>query len=92
MWARVSSAAMKALSALGFPASARKSPRVGADTAGPVSNTVTQARRDALQLSALECQIARLNAMSRHDPRRGQLRRAIYSARHDMLRGRHAQG
>ena len=49
-------------------------------------NTVTQARRDALQLSVLECQIARLNAMSRHDPRRGQLRRAIYSARHDMLR------
>ena len=80
------SAAMKALSALGFPAFARKSPRASADTSGPVSNTVTQARHDALQLSALECQIARLNAMSRHDPRRGPLRRAIYSARHDMLR------
>jgi len=26
--------------------------------------------------------------MSRHDPRRGQLRRAIYSARHDMLRAK----
>ena len=86
MWARVSSAAMKALSALGFPAFARKNQKDDADTSGPVSNTVTQARRDALQLSALECQIARLNAMSRHDPRRGQLRRAIYSARHDMLR------
>lgn len=86
MWARVSSAAMMALSALGFPAFARKSPKADADTSGPVSNTVTQARRAALQLSALECQIARLNAMSRHDPRRGRLRRAIYSARHDMLR------
>jgi len=86
MWARVSSAARTALSALGFPAFARKSPRASADTSGPVSNTVTQARRDALQLSALECQIARLKSMSRHDPRRGQLRRAIYSARHDMLR------
>ena len=86
MWARVSSAARTALSALGFPAFARKNQKGDADTSGPVSNTVTQARRDALQLSALECQIARLNAMSRHDPRRGQLRRAIYSARHDMLR------
>ena len=86
MWARVSSAAMKALSALGFPAFARKSPRASADTSGPVSNTVTQARRDALQLSALECQIARLKAMNRHDPRRGRLHRAIYSARHEMLK------
>ena len=86
MWARVSSAARTALSALGFPAFARKNPKGDADTSGPVSNTDRQARRDALQLSALECQIARLNAMSRHDPRRGQLRRAIYSARHDMLR------
>ena len=88
MWAFVSSAARTALSAMGFPASARKNPRADADTSGPVSNTVTQARHDALQLSALECQIARLNAMSRHDPRRGQLRRAIYSARHDMLRAK----
>lgn len=86
MWERVSSAARTALSALGFPAFARKSPMADEDTSGPVSNTVTQARRAALQLSALECQIARLNAMNRHDPRRGQLRRAIYSARHDMLR------
>ena len=88
MWASALSAAMTALSALGFPAFARKSPRVGADTYGPATSTVTQARRAALQLSALECQIARLNAMSRHDPRRGQLRRAIYSARHDMLRAK----
>ena len=84
--ANASSAAMKALSALGFPAFARKNQKDDADTSGPASNTVTQARRDALQLSALECQIARLKSMSRHDPRRGQLRRAIYSARHDMLR------
>ena len=84
--ANASSAAMKALSALGFPAFARKSPRASADTSGPATSTETQARQDALRLSALECQIARLNAMSRHDPRRGQLRRAIYSARHDMLR------
>ena len=88
MWASALSAAMTALSALGFPAFARKSPRVGADTSGPVSNTDRQARRDALQLSALECQIAAMKAMSRHDPRRGQLRRAIYSARHDMLRAK----
>ena len=88
MWERVSSAARTALSALGFPAFARKSPMASADTSGPASNTVTQARRDALRLSALECQIARLNAMSRHDPRRGQLRRAIYLARHDMLRAK----
>ena len=85
-WPVISAALKSRLSALGFPAFARKSPRASADTSGPVSNTVTQARHDALQLSALECQIARLNAMSRHDPRRGQLRRAIYSARHDMLR------
>ena len=80
------SAAMKALSAMGFPAFVHKNQRADADTSGPVSNTVTQARHDALRLSALECQIARLKSMSRHDPRRGQLRRAIYSARHDMLR------
>ena len=73
---------------MGFPASARKNQKGDADTSGPVLNTVTQARQDALRLSALECQIARLKSMSRHDPRRGQLRRAIYSARHDMLRAK----
>ena len=77
---------------MGFPASARKSPRASADTSGHVLNTVTQARHDALQLSALECQIAAMKAMSRHDPRLGQLRRAIYSARHDILMGHHARG
>ena len=86
MWARVSSAAMRALSAMGFPAFVRKSPMASGDISGPVSTTEMQARRDAL--AALECQIARLNSMSRHDPRRGQLHRAIYSARHDILRGR----
>ena len=86
--ANASSAARTALSAMGFPAFVRKNQRADADTSGPVSNTVTQARHDALQLSALECQIARLKSMSRHDPRRGQLRRAIYSARHDMLRAK----
>lgn len=85
-WPVISAALKSRLSAMGFPAFARKNQKDDADTSGPASNTVTQARRDALQLSALECQIARLNAMSRHDPRRGQLRRAIYSARHDMLR------
>ncbi len=88
MWAFVSSAARTALSALGFPAFVRKNQKGDADTSGPVSNTDRQARRDALQLSALECQIAAMKAMSRHDPRRGQLRRAIYSARHDMLRAK----
>lgn len=87
-WPVISAALKSRLSAMGFPAFARKNQKDDADTSGPASNTVTQARRDALQLSALECQIARLNAMSRHDPRRGQLRRAIYSARHDMLRAK----
>ena len=86
--ANASSAAMKALSALGFPAVARKNPKDEGAISGPVTTTDRQARQDALRLSALECQIARLKSMSRHDPRRGQLRRAIYSARHDMLRAK----
>ena len=86
MWASALSAARTALSAMGFPAFARKNPKDEGAISGPVTTTDRQARQDALRLSALECQIARLKSMSRHDPRRGQLRRAIYSARHDMLR------
>ena len=73
-----------------FRAFARKSPRVSAAISGHATPIERQARLDALRL--LEIQIAELNRLHRNDPRRAKLRRAIYSARHDILRGRHARG
>ncbi len=86
-WGRASSAVRRAAVAFAFRAfSARKS---GAATSGPASLTSTQARRDdALRLSRIEDQIARMSWMKPSDPRRGPLRKAIYSARHEILKER----
>jgi len=69
-----------------FRAFATKSPRASAAISGPATRIERQARQDALRL--LEIQIAELNRLHRNDPRRAKLRKAIYSARHDILRGR----
>lgn len=84
-WARASSAVRRAVAAIAFRAfSARKS---GAGTSGPATPTSTQAKRDdALRLSRIEVQAAQLRTMKPHDPRRGPLRKAIYSARHEILK------
>lgn len=90
MWASASSAGLRARLASAFRAFARKSPRASAAISGPATPIERQARLDALRL--LEIQIAELNRLHRNDPRRSKLRKAIYSARHDILRGRHARG
>lgn len=86
MWASASSAGLRARLASAFRAFAIKSPKASAAISGPATPTATQARLDALRL--LESQIAELNRLHRNDPRRAKLRKAIYSARHDILRGR----
>ena len=84
---RVTSAALKSrLLATAFRAFARKSLTANAAISGPATPTAPQAKLDALRL--LEIQIAQLNRLHRNDPRRAKLRKAIYSARHDILRGR----
>jgi len=90
MWASASSAGLRARLASAFRAFARKSRTASAAISGPAATTATQARLDALRL--LEIQIAELNRLHRNDPRRNKLRKAIYSARHDILRGHHARG
>lgn len=90
MWASASSAGLLARLASAFRAFARKSQTASAAISGPATHTAKQARLDALRL--LEIQIAELNRLHRNDPRRAKLRKAIYSARHDILRGRHARG
>lgn len=92
MWASASSAGLRARLASAFRAFARKSPRASAAISGPATPIERQARLDALRLYNLDCQIAELNRLHRNDPRRAKLRKAIYSARHDILRGRHARG
>jgi len=86
MWASASSAGLLARLASAFRAFARKSQTASAAISGPATHTATQARQDALRL--LEIQIAQLNRLHRNDPRRAKLRKAIYSARHDILRAR----
>lgn len=88
MWASASSAGLLARLASAFRAFARKSRTASAAIFGPATPTAPQARQDALRLSGLEIQIAELNRLHRNDPRRAKLRKAIYSARHDILRGR----
>lgn len=89
MWqASASYVAVKARLASAFLAFARKSRTASAAISGHATPTAAQARQDALRLSGLEIQIAELNRMHRNDPRRAKLRKAIYSARHDILRGR----
>ena len=90
MWASASSAGLLARFATAFRAFARKSPKASAAISGHATPIEKQARLDALRL--LEIQIAELNHLHRNDPRRAKLRKAIYSARHDILRGRHARG
>lgn len=90
MWASASYVALKARLASAFRAFAIKSPKASAAISGPATPIERQARLDALRL--LEIQIAELNRLHRNDPRRAKLRKAIYSARHDILRGRHARG
>ena len=90
MWASASSAGLLARLATAFRAFARKSPKASAAISGHATPIERQARLDALRL--LEIQIAELNRLHRNDPRRAKLRKAIYSARHDILRGRHARG
>ena len=92
MWASASSAGLLARLASAFRAFATKSQTASAAISGPAANTATQARLDALRLYNLDCQIAELNRLHRNDPRRAKLRKAIYSARHDILRGHHARG
>jgi len=87
MWqASASSAGLLARLASAFRVFATRSQTASAAISGPATHTATQARPDALRL--LESQIAQLNSLRRNDPRRAELRRAIYSARHDILRGR----
>ncbi len=88
---RVISAALKSrLLASAFRAFATISQTASAAISGPATPIERQARLDALRL--LEIQIAELNRLHRNDPRRNKLRSAIYSARHDILRGHHARG
>lgn len=86
MWASASYAGLRARLASAFRAFATKSRTASAAIFGHATPTATQARPDALRL--LESQIAKLNRLHRNDPRRAKLRKAIYSARHDILRGR----
>lgn len=86
MWASASSAGLRARLASAFRAFAIKSPKASAAISGHATPIERQARLDALRL--LEIQIAELNRLHRNDPRRAKLRKAIYSARHDILRGR----
>ncbi len=89
MWqASASSAGLLARLASAFRAFAIKSPKASAAISGPATRTERRARLDALRLYNLDCQIAELNRLHRNDPRRAKLRKAIYSARHDILRGR----
>jgi len=88
MWASASSAGLRARLASAFRVFARKSQTASAAISGPATPTATQEKLDALRLSGLEIQIAELNRLHRNDPRRAKLRKAIYSARHDILRGR----
>lgn len=88
MWASASSAGLLARLATAFRAFARKSPKASAAISGHATPIEKQARLDALRLYNLDCQIAELNRLHRNDPRRAKLRKAIYSARHDILRGR----
>lgn len=88
MWASASSAGLRARLATAFRAFATRNPKASAAISGHATPTATQARQDALRLSGLEIQIAELNRLHRNDPRRAKLRKAIYSARHDILRGR----
>ena len=84
--ASASYVALKVRLASAFRAFAIKSPKASAAISGPATPIEKQARLDALRL--LEIQIAELNRLHRNDPRRAKLRSAIYSARHDILRGR----
>lgn len=86
-WARASSVVRRAVAAIAFRAfSARKS---GADTSGPATPTSMQARPGVdPRLKHIEDQIARMSWMNPSDPRRGPLRKAIYSARHEILKER----
>lgn len=90
--ASASSAGLRARLASAFRAFAIKSPKASAAISGHATPIERQARQDALRLSKLEIQIAELNRLHRNDPRRAKLRSAIYSARHDILRGHHARG
>jgi len=87
MWqASASYAGLRVRLASAFRAFAIKSPKASAAISGHATPIEKQARHDALRL--LEIQIAELNSLHRNDPRRNKLRKAIYSARHDILRGR----
>ena len=93
MWqASASSAGLLVRMASAFRAFSIKSPKASAAISGPATPIERQERLDALRLYNLDCQIAELNRLHRNDPRRAKLRKAIYSARHDILRGRHARG
>lgn len=87
-WGRASSAVRRAAVALaGLAFGQTSSSRAGPASSGPVTPTSTQARRDdALRLSRIEVQAAELARMKPSDPRRGPLRKAIYSARHEILK------
>ena len=82
-WGHALSAARRAVTAFASRAFSRPSPS-GA-TSGPVAPTARRERRAALRLSELEILIAELRRMHRCDPRRGRLRRRIYSMRHEVM-------
>lgn len=84
-WGHAVSAPRRALTAIASPAFAATS-RVRA-TSGPALRTETTRRRDdVLRLVSIEIKAADLRRMKPSDPRRGRLHRAIYSARHEILK------
>lgn len=85
-WDRAVSAVNLALSAIASRAGIQ--PKSAMATSGPAPITEMQRKSaEALLLTSLECRIAELNRLKPNDPRRGQLAKAIYSARHDILFG-----
>ena len=83
MWASASSAGLLVRLASACRAFATRSQTASAAISGPATPIERQARLDALRLYNLDCQIAQLNRLHR-----ARLRKAIYSDRHDILRGR----
>lgn len=66
---------------------AKTCPQTSAGRSGPVTDAAQKQRNAALKLSQRECLIAQLKAMNPHDPRRGRLRREIYSLTCEALNG-----
>lgn len=85
-WGRASSARLPGLTATDYQALLRNSKSPA--TCGPVSSTGPRPKfAGVLALTQIEVMSAALDGMSRSDPRRVRLAKAICSARSAMLRG-----